>query len=158
MFRSVLVLGCLSLVGCAPNSNNAGGSNIMSNYGQTDMNAGMVDMTAGLKDMNVSDEPSPKTKAGSEAKASPEVVEAAPSIPVYDTAAYCEKIGDTAGGSYSIEATCRSLEREAKADVESMSIPERTLNYCDRIGETAGGSYQIFKTCVEQESEAAASL
>lgn len=79
-------------------------------------------------------------------------------LPSFDTTAYCRNIGDTAGGSMQIEATCRDMEDEALSELRRMTIPSRMLNYCTEIGETAGGSYQIMKTCVEMESEAAARL
>jgi hypothetical protein len=78
--------------------------------------------------------------------------------PAYDTASYCRQIGDTAGGSYVIERTCRQQEMEALSAIRRMSIPARIQNYCAQIGETAGGSYVIYKTCAEQELEAASSL
>jgi hypothetical protein len=79
-------------------------------------------------------------------------------LPSFDTASYCRKIGDTAGGSMQIEATCREMEADALHALQRMSIPSRMLNYCTRIGETADSSYQIMKTCVEMESDAASRL
>lgn len=79
-------------------------------------------------------------------------------LPSFDTEAYCRKIGDTAGGSYEIEETCRNEESRALSQLNSESIPARTLEYCSRIGDTAGGSYVIMQTCVEQEEESASHL
>jgi hypothetical protein len=79
-------------------------------------------------------------------------------LPSFDTISYCRKIGDTAGGSMEIEATCREMEGDALSALNRMTIPGRMLRYCTQIGETAGGSYEIMKTCVEMESEAATRL
>lgn len=78
-------------------------------------------------------------------------------VPAFDTKTYCRKIGDTVGGSYQIEETCRDEEAEALRKLTSREIPDRLLR-CSRIGETVGGSYQIMETCVEQETESAARL
>jgi hypothetical protein len=63
---------------------------------------------------------------------------ASAAIPSFDTEAYCRKIGDTAGGSYEIEETCRDEEAKALSQLNSQSIRARTLEYCSRIGDTAG--------------------
>lgn len=78
--------------------------------------------------------------------------------PSLNTTAYCQKIGDTAGGSYLIKLACRDMENKARLGIASSIVSARTHSYCTEIGETAGGSYQIYKACVEQESEAASSL
>lgn len=80
------------------------------------------------------------------------------SVPNFDTNRYCAMIGETAGGSYQIEATCREQEMLARSRASRSSIPSRVVNYCRTIGETAGGSYQIYITCVEQELGAASSM
>lgn len=90
--------------------------------------------------------------------APPPKVAISASLPDFDTDEYCRKIGDTAGGSYEIEATCRDEEAAALSQLRSLDIPDRTLKYCSDIGETAGGSYTIMKTCVEQEANAASRL
>jgi hypothetical protein len=79
-------------------------------------------------------------------------------LPSFNTASYCRKIGDTAGGSMQIEATCREMEADALDGLQRMAIPSRMLSYCTQIGQTAGGSYEIMKTCVEMESDAASRL
>lgn len=79
-------------------------------------------------------------------------------FPSYDIDAYCQKIGDTAGGSYDIELTCRQEEDAAFAWAEANPPNRRTMTYCGRIGAVAGGSYEIFKTCVQQEENAASQL
>lgn len=75
-------------------------------------------------------------------------------VPLFDTASYCRQIGDTAGGSYQIERTCRDMEDEARAAIAGRSFPARVARYCTEIGETAGGSYQIMNTCIDMELEA----
>ena len=93
----------------------------------------------------------PEHEGGSDMPATDASPGDAEALPSYDEAAYCQKIGNTAGGSNVIERTCRQQEANARAAVERMSIPSRTLRYCRNIGGTAGGSYVIFKTCIEQE-------
>jgi hypothetical protein len=78
--------------------------------------------------------------------------------PSYSTTAYCEKIGETAGGSSVIERSCRDMEADALTAIRGRSIPSKVHGYCDTIGETAGGSYVIYNTCVDMELEAASTL
>lgn len=77
----------------------------------------------------------------------------AEALPSYDEAAYCRKIGETAGGSNVVEHNCRAQEARARAEVEAMSIPARTLRVCRDIGGTAGGSYVMLKACVAPDLE-----
>ncbi|MCK5604140.1 hypothetical protein KAR91_19790 [Candidatus Pacearchaeota archaeon] len=69
----------------------------------------------------------------------------------YDINSYCAEVAKVAGGSYQIEETCRSQERQAKQNINRMSVPSRVEKYCKEIGQVAGGSYQIMETCIKQE-------
>jgi hypothetical protein len=80
-------------------------------------------------------------------------------LPVYDTPAYCRKVGQAAGGSYQIEGTCRESEGNAQRDLRSRVVIEsRVLTYCDRVSSAVGGSYQILLQCVKNEEQAAADI
>lgn len=76
-----------------------------------------------------------------------------PSLPPYDSGAYCDKIAERAGGSNSIRKGCMQNEKTAQRTLSTLSIPEKTINYCDRVAKRAGGSYWIFHGCVINEMD-----
>lgn len=79
---------------------------------------------------------------------------------LFDIDKHCKHIGSLAtGGSYTLEQTCRNIEREAFAKLSSMAIPPEIEKHCAHIGGMAtGGSYSLMQTCVEQEIEAKENL
>lgn len=76
----------------------------------------------------------------------------------FDSAAYCEKVSASVGGSYQIEQGCRMNEDDSRAQVEASRAPARVLSYCEKVAKSAGGSYQIMWGCVMNEMGAKASL
>jgi hypothetical protein len=76
----------------------------------------------------------------------------------FDIEQHCAKVSQSVGGSYRIEQTCRDRAREAKRQIESMSIPLEIERNCTRIAGAVGGSYTIMKSCIEREIEAKANL
>lgn len=76
----------------------------------------------------------------------------------FDSAAYCEKVSASAGGSYMIEKGCRMNEGNSRAQLEASDAPPRVLAFCERVANSAGGSYQIMWGCVMNEMNAKASM
>ena len=76
-------------------------------------------------------------------------------LPAFDTNAYCQTIGATAGGSFQIVETCRQAELNALSQLRKFALKARPMTYCREIGDAIGGSYQIMLACVEEEIEAA---
>lgn len=72
----------------------------------------------------------------------------------YDTKAYCERVGQMAGGSYAIENSCKSNEERARSGLANRTLEPAIDRYCDRVGETAGGSYAIKQSCAINEEAA----
>lgn len=73
---------------------------------------------------------------------------------IYDMKKYCADVGETAGGSYEIEQTCREQEKKSQNNLSYLSVPKRVATYCQNVGQYAGGSYQIMETCIENELKA----
>jgi len=87
------------------------------------------------------------------------VADATSAVPSFDTNGYCAQVASVGGGSYSIEASCREMESEARNQLSSRSIPDRVLNYCEKVARVSGdGSYSIMNSCVDMELSAAAGL
>jgi hypothetical protein len=107
--------------------------------------------------LKAADDASGPDASGAAVTPGPEVVRMV-SGPSFDTTAYCNKIGDTAGGSYLIKLACRDKENKARSDIASLNMSAQTHSYCTKTGETAGGSYQIYAACVEQQSKAPSSF
>lgn len=76
------------------------------------------------------------------------------SLNLFDTHAYCRKIGDAVGGSSEIELTCRRSESMAKQNIQDHRPIDRVFDYCKNIGANVGGSYEIMQTCIQQEESA----
>ena len=152
---SALFVAPLLLVGCTPVSNSE------TQASTSDDSAELSAAETAMPEDPFAGTPLPAISPAAEKFAEgsrPADTSPASSLPSFSRTAYCEKIGETAGGSYQIESTCRDMEAEALSSLQSQTIPERILQYCTQIGETAGGSFQIMNTCVDMESEAASGL
>lgn len=81
----------------------------------------------------------------------------APAPPRYDVATYCRNVGNTIGGSASIEQSCMQQEQTAYNGLKSAwaTYPARAKSYCDMVARTIGGSYSIMASCIEMEVGAA---
>jgi hypothetical protein len=77
---------------------------------------------------------------------------------VFDTKAYCRKMGESIGGSNTLELSCREQEEAARASIAAMAVPERTKTYCSQMAQSIGGSYVLMQSCIEQELQARKSL
>jgi hypothetical protein len=154
MRMTILCIAAALCAGCAPASSAEGDNAALPSDNLSTENLLVNDaLSSGANaDMDVAREAKIE-RADSAVSAS-----ASAELPSFDTVSYCRKIGDTAGGSMEIEATCREMEADALSGLSRLTIPARMLRYCTQIGETAGGSYEIMKTCVEMESEAATRL
>jgi hypothetical protein len=72
----------------------------------------------------------------------------------YDTHSHCRQL---AGGSYSLEQTCRNMERKAQESLQRTSVSHDVWLHCtDLMGSTA--SYSLLQTCVGMEERAKAAL
>jgi len=72
----------------------------------------------------------------------------------FDYHAHCKHIGEVGGGSYAIEEGCLTMERDAIAKLNVMTIEPRIRSHCAHIGEVGGGSYTIMLGCVQMEVDA----
>ena len=72
-------------------------------------------------------------------------------LPEYDISAYCKRIAEMGGGGFTIEAGCRDMEKDAKAQLAGMDIPEKILKTCTRMADMGGKSYTVLQGCVEME-------
>lgn len=80
-------------------------------------------------------------------------------VPTFDTVAYCRKVSEVGGGSYSVEKTCRDMEADARSELSARNIPSRIYDYCKQVAEVGGGgSYSTMNTCVDMESKSASEL
>jgi hypothetical protein len=153
----MLIVAAIGSTGSNSPTNNS--MNVDENLTTTDMNATAATSDVNVAELEEADHRAAKALSAQSPNTDTPAAEQAPTgLPSFDTEAYCQKIGDTAGGSYEIEETCRDEESKALAQLNARSISGRTLQYCSRIGETAGGSYEIMETCVEQELESAGRL
>ena len=75
-------------------------------------------------------------------------------MPNYDTNDHCHQI---AGGSYSLEQTCRGMERDAKQAVQRAPVTPDVWHHCNEIMASTG-SYSLLETCLVGENSAKQSL
>jgi hypothetical protein len=77
-------------------------------------------------------------------------------MPNYDVDAYCQRLGQMAGGSEQLRKTCVEQEQRAYDQMKPKwdAIPAVTRTYCERLGRMAGGSFELLDTCVDQELQA----
>ena len=78
----------------------------------------------------------------------------ASALPAYDTGAYCAEVAKTAGGSYSLEKSCRDMEVGAMATLEARSVEPKIMQYCDEVARVFGGSYSLLDSCISMEEQA----
>ena len=76
----------------------------------------------------------------------------------YDIAAHCAEVAAAAGGSYTIEASCRKKEETARSAAAARQIEAGIRAHCDKVGAAVGGCYPIFIKCVDQEEAARGGL
>ncbi|WAL80980.1 hypothetical protein OYT13_13965 [Pandoraea sp. XJJ-1] len=71
---------------------------------------------------------------------------------------YCSNVSASAGGSYAVEAECRTQETAAARALIKLNPEQRIWNYCQTLSDAAGGSYVVLLECADQEIRAKASL
>lgn len=72
-------------------------------------------------------------------------------LPEYDSAAYCKHMAEMGSGGYTVEAGCRDMEKDAKAQLLGMDIPADILKTCKRMADMGGKSYTVLQGCVDME-------
>ena len=78
----------------------------------------------------------------------------ASALPTYDMEAYCAEVAKMAGGSYSLEKSCRDMEAGAMATLEARSVEPKIMQYCDEVARFSGGSYSLLDSCISMEEQA----
>jgi hypothetical protein len=78
----------------------------------------------------------------------------AQSMPNYDIASYCHGL---AGGSYSLESTCRKSEQNDKEVVQRATVSPEIWRYCANLVGSSE-SYSLLRSCIRSEESAKSSL
>jgi hypothetical protein len=76
-------------------------------------------------------------------------------LPAFDIAARCRRIGTAAAHNYSIELLCKQQEEAARLVLATISVEPDIDRYCRSLAEAAGGSYDLMLGCVGDEETAA---
>lgn len=75
-------------------------------------------------------------------------------IPSLDFRAYCARLAEFGGGSYSTQQYCLERERSALNDLSRMTVDQRAMSYCTRLVQVGESGYSTLKYCLEREMKA----
>jgi hypothetical protein len=75
-------------------------------------------------------------------------------VPDFDIKKYCTSVAEMAGGSYSIESSCREMEEDSKKKLVRRTVSARIMKYCKDVASYGGNSYMILESCIDMEEDA----